>query len=105
MAEGLDTGDILSARAIPIRRRETGESLHDRLALLGPAALGEALGFLLKGKAPRQVQEEALANYAPKLDRESGKIDWSQACFDLDRRIRAMYSWPGAYTTIGDLTG
>jgi methionyl-tRNA formyltransferase len=100
MAEGLDTGDILSARALPVCRRETGESLHDRLALLGPEALTEALALLLVGKAPRIAQEGSLANYTPKLDRESGRLDWSASCYDLERRIRAMYSWPGAYTLV-----
>jgi len=100
MAEGLDTGDILSVRTLPVRRRETGESLHAQLALLGPEALAEALALLLAGKAPRIAQEESLANYAPKLDRESGRLDWSGSCYNLDRRIRAMYSWPGAYTLV-----
>jgi methionyl-tRNA formyltransferase len=98
MAAGLDTGDILLKRPLAIRRRETGESLHDRLALLGPAALAESIDLLIDGNAPRLPQEEELANYAPKLDRESGRIEWSESCQALDRRIRAMYSWPGAYT-------
>jgi methionyl-tRNA formyltransferase len=105
MAAGLDTGDILSTRVIPIRRRETGESLHDRLALLGPEALNDALTLLLAGKASRLAQEDAVANYAPKLDRESGKIDWMQPCYELDRHVRAMYSWPGAYTLISNSGG
>jgi methionyl-tRNA formyltransferase len=105
MAEGLDTGDILLSRAIPIRRRETGESLHDRLALLGPKALGAAVALLLEGKAPRIAQDDALANYAPKLERESGKIDWTRPSDELDRQIRALYSWPGAYTSVGNAAG
>jgi methionyl-tRNA formyltransferase len=100
MAEGLDTGDILIKRTVRLRRRETAESLHDRLALLGPEALSAAVELLLSGTAPRIKQDESLANYAPKLDRESGRIDWSESCHALDRRIRAMYSWPGAYTMV-----
>ena len=53
MAEGLDTGDILLTRSIAIRRRETGGSLHDRLATLGPEALASAFELILSGKAPQ----------------------------------------------------
>jgi methionyl-tRNA formyltransferase len=100
MAEGLDTGDILLSSQIAIRRRETGGSLHDRLAILGPGALASAVELLLSDKAPRATQEESKATYAAKLDRESGRIDWSQDCWYLDRLIRAMNPWPGAFTLV-----
>jgi methionyl-tRNA formyltransferase len=98
MAEGLDTGDILLTSEIAIGRRETGGSLHDRLAILGPGALASAIELLLSHKAPRLAQDESKATYAAKLDRESGRIDWSQDCWYLDRLIRAMNPWPGAFT-------
>jgi methionyl-tRNA formyltransferase len=100
MAEGLDTGDILLTRSIVIRRRETGGSLHDRLATLGPEALASALELILSRKAPRIPQDESKASYAAKLERESGRIDWSQDCWHLDRLVRAMNPWPGAFTLI-----
>src|SRR5262249_11610093 len=75
MAEGLDTGDIRGAHASPIGDRETGGSLHGLLAEIGPETLSMALGLLLESTAPRTPQDESLATYAPKLDRESGKID------------------------------
>jgi methionyl-tRNA formyltransferase len=100
MDQGLDTGDILLSRPIPIRRRETGGSLHDRLALLGPFVLAESLGLLLEQRAPRIPQDNLKATYAPKLERESGAIDWQNSCWFLDRQIRAMNPWPGAYTNI-----
>jgi methionyl-tRNA formyltransferase len=98
MAEGLDTGDVLLARSAPIRRRETGGSLHDRLGLLAPGALAEALQLLAEGNAPRTPQDEALATYAPKLTREHGAIDWSAGWLATERKIRAMNPWPSAYT-------
>jgi methionyl-tRNA formyltransferase len=98
MAEGLDTGDVLLARSIPIRRRETGGSLHDRLGLLAPGALAEALQLLAAGQAPRTPQDESLATYAPKLTREHGAIDWSGGWLATERKIRAMNPWPSAYT-------
>ena len=104
MAEGLDTGDIILQHSIPIQHRETGGSLHDRLAELGPAILGETIDQLAAGTAPRVKQDESQANYAPKLDRDSGRIDWTQPAFYLDRLVRAMNPWPGAYTVL-DLSG
>jgi methionyl-tRNA formyltransferase len=100
MAEGLDTGDIILQSSIPIRHRETGGSLHDRLAELGPAILEETIIRLAAGTAPRIKQDESQANYAPKLDRDSGRIDWTKPAFYLDRLVRAMNPWPGAYTLL-----
>jgi methionyl-tRNA formyltransferase len=100
MAEGLDTGDILLTSPIAIRRRETGESLHDRLAALGPDALNSAFELIFSHQAPRIPQDESQATYAAKLGRESGRIDWSQDCWQLDRLIRAMNPWPGAFTLV-----
>lgn len=99
MAEGLDTGDILLEKRLRLRRRETGGSLHDRLALLAPDALGAALEMLCRGTAPRIPQEASLATYAPKLSREHGLLQW-ESPERVDRRVRAMNPWPGAYTTL-----
>ncbi|HEV3065556.1 MAG TPA: methionyl-tRNA formyltransferase [Chthoniobacterales bacterium] len=100
MAEGLDTGDILLTRSLPIRRRETAGSLHDRLAKLGPEALAPALDLILSQQAPRIPQDKSQASYAPKLESESGIINWSQDCWHLDRLVRAMDPWPGAFTLV-----
>ena len=100
MAEGLDTGDIIFEHSIPIRYRETGGSLHDRLAELGPVILEETVTRLVAGTAPRIKQDESQANYAPKLDRDSGRIDWTQPAFYLDRLVRAMNPWPGAHAVL-----
>ena len=99
MAEGLDTGDVLLEETLPIRRRETGGSLHDRLADLAPRALERALDLLEAGSAPRVPQNEAMASYAGKLSRENGLIEWTSP-EAVDRRVRAMNPWPGAYTGI-----
>jgi methionyl-tRNA formyltransferase len=100
MSEGLDAGDILLARPIRIRRRETAGSLHDRLAKLGPEALAPGLDLILSPEAPRIPQDESRASYAPKLERESGIINWAQDCWHLDRLVRAMDPWPGAFTFV-----
>lgn len=98
MNEGLDTGDVLLARPLRIGRRETAGSLHDRLAELAPAALSDALALLKQGRAPRTPQDRTQATYAAKLTRENGEIDWSRTHEEIDRRIRAMNPWPGAFT-------
>ncbi len=105
MDEGLDTGDILSQHKIPIRRRETAGSLHDRLARLAPEAVESALILLCEGKAARRTQDSALATYAAKLTRQSGRVDWTAPSGVVERMIRAMTPWPGAHTLFNDRTG
>jgi len=105
MDEGLDTGDILLQRKIDILPTETGGSLHDRLGQIAPDALLESLQLLAKEIAPRIPQNNALATYASKLNRNHGKIDWSQPADILERKIRAFNPWPGAFTTIAAKSG
>lgn len=102
MAEGLDTGDILSQRRINILPTDTGGSIHDRLAQIAPEALIEALQLLGKGDAPRVPQDSSLATYAPKLTRDNGKIDWSEAAEMIERKIRAFNPWPGAFMKLAE---
>lgn len=103
--EGLDTGDMLLKKRIPIRRRETGGTLHDRLAQLAPGALFEALALLRDGRAPRIPQPSEQATYTGKLTRETGLIDWSMPNTKIDRGIRALNPWPTAYTFISGRDG
>ena len=100
MDVGLDTGDILREHRLLLRRRETAGSLHDRLAEQAPAALLDALDELAAGRAPRQPQDSSLATHAPKLERESGRIDWTRGHVALDRFVRGMSPWPGAWTAL-----
>jgi methionyl-tRNA formyltransferase len=100
MDEGLDTGDILLQRKIEIAPDETGASLHDQLAQIAPDALAEAILLLEKGKTPRLPQENELATYAPKLEREHGRIDWTESAAVIERKIRAFDPWPGAFMEI-----
>jgi len=102
MDEGLDTGDILLTREIEIGPRDTGGSLHDRLAEIAPEALREAMGRLSEHRAPRIPQKSALATYAPKLEREHGRINWNESADMIERKIRAFNPWPGAFTEVWD---
>ena len=98
MDEGLDTGDILLQRTVDISQTETGASLHDRLAEMAPEALLESLRLCAEGNAPRIPQDKTLATYAPKLNRESGRINWNEPAETIERKIRAYNPWPGAFT-------
>ena len=98
MDEGLDTGDILLHRKIDILPTDSGGSLHDRLAATAPAALLESLRLLASGSAPRLPQDKSSATYAPKLNRESGRINWNEPAEVIERKIRAYNPWPGAFT-------
>jgi methionyl-tRNA formyltransferase len=98
----LDAGDVIHAEAIAIDPEETGGTLHDRLAGLAPEVLRETLRQLADGSARRMVQDEALATYAPKLERDDGRIDWSQPAVAVARRIRAYDPWPGTFTWVNE---
>jgi methionyl-tRNA formyltransferase len=102
MDVGLDTGDMILKREIPIGPTETAGVLHDSLALLGPDALEDTLDLIAAGKAGRIPQDDSLATYCGKLDRDSGRIDWTQPAGFIERQIRAMHPWPGAFTVLPD---
>jgi methionyl-tRNA formyltransferase len=103
--EGLDTGDVLLQKRIEIMPDETGGSLHDRLAQIAPEALSEALAQVQAGSAPRLPQDSSAATYAPKLEREHGRIDWSESAALIERKIRAFNPWPGAFALLRDDSG
>ena len=100
MDEGLDTGPMLLRQAIAIGPRETGESLHDRLAALGARLIIEALDGLAGGSLRATPQPAEGVTYAAKLAREEGRLDWRQPALLLDRRVRALAPWPGAWFEI-----
>ncbi|MEJ2621258.1 MAG: methionyl-tRNA formyltransferase [Candidatus Thiodiazotropha sp.] len=102
MEAGLDTGPMLSIRNTPIAPTETGGSLHDRLAELGSEALIEVLTGLRDGTLEAIPQDDSLANYASKLDKQEARIDWSQSAQQIDRQIRAFNPWPVAHCLYGD---
>ncbi len=100
MDAGMDTGPILAQRSVPLDPRETGQSLHDRLALLGGELLLETLPGYLSGQIqPRpQPDDPALITHAPPLKKEDGLIDWTRSAIEIDRLVRAFTPWPGTFT-------
>ncbi|MDR0534242.1 MAG: methionyl-tRNA formyltransferase [Verrucomicrobiales bacterium] len=97
MNAGLDTGDILLQQELRIANDDTAGVVHDKLSLLAPGALMDALKLIAKGKAPRLPQDKEQASYAGKLKKEDGHINWDQEQQAIDRHIRAMSPWPSAY--------
>ncbi|HCP54880.1 MAG: methionyl-tRNA formyltransferase [Pseudomonadaceae bacterium] len=94
MEAGLDTGPMLLKTHTPISAEDTGGSLHDRLASLGPAAVIEAIAGLAAGTLKGEVQNDALATYAHKLNKEQAQLDWSRPAGELELLIRAFNPWP-----------
>ena len=100
VAPKLDSGDIIHALATPILPDDTGGSVHDQLASVAADALAAAIPGILAGTAARTPQDAALSTYAPKLERDDGRIDWTWDAAKLARRIRAYDPWPGTWTSV-----
>ncbi|AYF89319.1 methionyl-tRNA formyltransferase [Pseudomonas sp. JS3066] len=100
MEAGLDTGPMLLKVTTPISASDTGGSLHDRLAQLGPNAVVEAIEGLAAGTLKGEVQDDALANYAHKLNKDEARLDWSRPAVELERLVRAFNPWPICHTTL-----
>ena len=98
MEAGLDTGPMLAKVTCPIGPSDTAADLHDRLALLGGALLGEQLDATLDNRLPGEPQDDALATYAAKLDKREAELDWTQPADALLRQINAFNPWPVAQT-------
>lgn len=98
MDKGLDTGDMLFQCAVPIDRKETGESLHDKLCAAGARLIAEALPKIEKGEAEPEKQKEEDATYVTILKKSLGHIDWSKDAVLIDRLVRGLNPWPSAYT-------
>lgn len=98
MAQGIDTGDILTREVVAVSPDETGGSLHDKLATAGCVALRRAISQIEDGTAVRIPQDEAQASYVGMLKKEMGRLDFSQTAQSLERRVRAFDPWPGTYT-------
>lgn len=99
MDPGLDTGPLYVQQAIPIQPEETAASLHDRLADLGGDMLRNYLDDIVNGRFPAIAQDNDAFTYAPMIQKEDGLLDWNKTAAELDRHIRAMTPWPGAFTT------
>ncbi len=100
MEAGLDTGPMLLKVTTSISAEDTGGSLHDRLAELGSQAVVEAVGKLQAGSLTGVIQDDALATYAHKLNKDEARIDWARPAVELERLVRAFNPWPICHASL-----
>ncbi|MBW7922294.1 MAG: methionyl-tRNA formyltransferase [Rubellimicrobium sp.] len=101
MEAGLDTGPVLLTRATPVGADETAGELHDRLAVLGAAAIVAALAHLPDLVA--QPQDDAAATYAEKITKDEARVDWTRPAPEVARHILGLSPFPGAWCLAGDV--
>jgi methionyl-tRNA formyltransferase len=98
--EGLDTGDMLLQREVPIGPAETAEDLYSKLSQIGAELLVQTMQGLQAGSITPKRQDESAASHAPILTRDDGAIDFSLSAKEVYDRWRGFQPWPGAWTTI-----
>lgn len=97
MKEGLDTGPTLLRATTPITVHDTTGTLHDRLSTLAAPLMVQAVAGLAAGTLTPQIQPETGATYAAKIDKSEARIDWSRDAGGVDRHIRGLSPFPGAW--------
>lgn len=100
MVRELDAGPILAQESVPIGPEATAGELFERLSELGADLLLRTLDALERGEVEERSQDETAATYAPKLDRESARLDWERSAVELDRWIRGCDPWPAAWSEL-----
>ncbi|MCL1862926.1 MAG: methionyl-tRNA formyltransferase [Defluviitaleaceae bacterium] len=98
MDVGLDTGDIILQKKLPIETEDMLPQLHDKMAELGAEALVEALTAIENGTASHIPQDEALATHCKTIKKTDGLIDWSDTSKNIINKTRALQPWPGCYS-------
>ncbi|MFH1837623.1 MAG: methionyl-tRNA formyltransferase [Candidatus Omnitrophota bacterium] len=102
MSERMDAGRIILQEEIRIKEREDSTGLFARLSLSGADLILKTLNLIEEGKETVTEQDESKASYAPKLKKEDGEIDWTLPAVRIERSIRGLQPWPGAFTYIGN---
>lgn len=103
MSEGLDEGAILLSETARIGPLDTSGTMHERLAAIGARLLPQALAALEAGTAVETPQAEEGMTYARKIKPAEARIDWSKSAVEVDRQIRGLSPFPGAWTMAGDI--
>ena len=102
LSEGMDEGDMLLIRRIPLDAHETAGTLTTRLAALGAEILVEGIAMAKTGGLTRVPQENDKATYAPRIEKIEGDLDLNQSAANLARRVRAFSPWPGTSIAFGE---
>lgn len=98
MAEGLDTGDMISKVEMPITEEDTAGSMFDKLSEAGAKLLGEWLPRIVEGSIVRTPQANDEATYAPNLSREDERLDWKDSSRSVFNRVRGLNPMAGGFT-------
>ena len=99
MDAGIDTGDILTQSEVVIEDTDTDLSLEEKLSKVGAELIVKTLQKLEAGTLTATKQDDSQSCYAKLLTKAMGQIDWNQSALSIDRQVRGLYSWPGAYTS------
>ena len=99
MDVGMDTGAVFAMRGTPVRATDTGQTLHDKLAVIGGQLLVEQLDAIAEGRAHETPQPDVGVTLAPLLSKDDATIDWRRPAVAIERQIRAFDPWPGTRTT------
>ncbi len=102
MAEGLDTGDMISVCELPILEEDTSGTMFEKLSIAGAELLGKTLPALLAGELTATPQNHEEASYAPNLNRQDEQIDWSKPARALYNQVRGLSPMAGAFTYLGE---
>ncbi len=102
MDKGLDTGDMLTKKTVPITPQTTASSLHDQLAALGGPMVLDVLNSIENLNPEKQDDTKTI--YAPLLKKEDGVINWNKTAIEIDRQIRALNPWPGTKSSTFKIT-
>lgn len=104
MDEGLDTGDMMLKAVVSIDEKETGGSLHDKLAGIGGTLIVDTLKQVEEGSIVLEKQDDSKSNYAKMLNKKLGRIDFEKSAEEIERLIRGLNPWPSAYTSLNGKT-
>ncbi|MFN8674305.1 MAG: methionyl-tRNA formyltransferase [Candidatus Sericytochromatia bacterium] len=99
---GMDTGDMLLKEVLEIKPEDTSESLFNKLSIIGADLLIKTLEEYLAGNIKPIKQDEALATYAPIINKNDGFIDWSYSAEKINNYVRAFTPWPSVYTVFNE---
>lgn len=105
MSEGLDEGPVVLSETTRIDALDTAETLHDRLAEIGARLLVEAMQNVEEGTATETPQPHDGVTYAKKIKPDEAHIDWSRTAHEVDRQIRGLSPYPGAWFEVATERG
>jgi methionyl-tRNA formyltransferase len=99
--EGMDTGPILKQEVVSVAQDDTAGTLYNKLSLLGAELLKETLDEMEKNRITPVLQDDSLATYAPKVEKDEGRIGWALPAEKIHNLVRALNPAPGAFTFYG----